>query len=258
MMGVHDGKVAIVTGAASGMGAAHARRLVAEGARVLIGDIQEEKGRAFVEELGSNARFHRLDVSSEESWNEIVEYADSEFGKVTLLVNNAGVELAKSLLDTTAADFDRTIAVNHKSTFFGMKAVVPGMIEEGSGSIVNIGAGGSVIGYENMGVYQSSKSALSALTKTAAIEFGKYGIRVNVLHPGIVQTPMLADAMEASPALKNTLNESVRIQALPRMGDVSELAGAASFLLSDDAGFITGVELLVDGGLVLGKATPLE
>lgn len=252
-------KVVIVTGGARGMGAGHVRKLVEDGAKVVIGDILEDEGKSLASELGGNASFKHLDVTSEESWKAIVEHTRETFGPVTSLVNNAGIEQPGSPLhEITTETFDRIVSVNYKGVFLGIKAVAPEMVRTGSGSIVNIGAGGAITGYENLSVYQSSKSALMALTRTAAIEYGKYGVRVNTLHPGIVDTPMLRESMDASQDVKNTLNNSVKYQAIPRMGKLEELSGSLSFLLSEDAGFITGTDFMVDGGLVLGKATPLE
>lgn len=252
-------KVVIVTGGARGMGAGHVRKLVEDGAKVVIADILEDEGKSLAAELGDNASFKHLDVTSEESWQAIVEHTQETFGTVTSLVNNAGIEQAgMPLHKLTTDDFDRIIKVNFKGVFLGMKAVLPAMISAGSGSIVNIGSASGIIGYDNTSVYAGTKSALNGLSKSAAIEYGKYGIRVNALHPGIVETPMMRHALDTNEDIKNTVEHSLKYQAMPRLGKLSELSGAVSFLLSDDAGFITGTEFLVDGGLVLGSATPLK
>jgi 3alpha(or 20beta)-hydroxysteroid dehydrogenase len=252
-----DGKVVIVTGGARGMGAAHVRKLVTNGARVVIGDILEEEGRALASELGDNARFIHLDVTSEQSWTNTVENAHASFGPVTSLVNNAGVDLAAPLHEVSVEQFDRVVSVNLKGAFLGIKAVAPDMLGARSGAIVNIGSGAGLIGYENLSVYASTKAGINGLTMSAAIDYGKYGVRVNALHPGIVGTPMLRGAMDSNEDLKNTLNDSVKFQAIARMGETGEIASVVSFLLSDEAGFVTGVSLPVDGGLVLWNATPL-
>jgi len=252
-----DGKVVIVTGGARGMGAAHVQKLVNDGARVVIADVLDEEGHAVASELGDNARFIHLDVSSEQSWTEAVGKVHADFGPVTSLVNNAGVEFAAPLHETSVDQFDRVVGVNLKGVFLGIKAVAPDMLDARSGAIVNIGSGAGLIGYENLSVYCSTKAGVNGLTMSAAIDYGKYGIRVNALHPGIVQTPMLREAMDSNEDLKNTLNDSVKYQSIPRMGETREISSAVSFLLSDDASFVTGVSLPVDGGLILGKATPL-
>lgn len=252
-----NGKVVIVTGGARGMGAAHVRKLLADGARVVIADVLEDDGRALASELGGDALFIRLDVTSEQSWTSAIENVHAAFGPVTSLVNNAGVEFAAPLHEVSVEQFDRVVGVNLKGAFLGIKAVAPDMLGARSGAIVNIGSGAGLIGYENLSVYCSTKAGINGLTMSAAIEYGKYGIRVNALHPGIVATPMLREAMDSNEDLKKTLNDSVKYQAIPRMGERSEISAVVSFLLSDEAGFVTGVSLPVDGGLVLGKATPL-
>lgn len=254
-----DKKVVIVTGGARGMGAAHVRRLVEEGAKVVIADIIDDEGMALAAELGENTSFKRLDVTSEESWEAVVEHTEKTFGTVTSLVNNAGVDHdGVPLHKITLKDFERTVNVNYKGVFLGMKAVLPAMMNVGSGSIVNIGSASGIIGFDNISVYAGTKSALNGLSKSAAIEYGKYGIRVNALHPGIVETPMMRMSLDSNENIKNTVEESLKSQAIPRLGKLSELSGSIAFLLSDDAGFITGTEFLVEGGLVLGSATPVK
>jgi 3alpha(or 20beta)-hydroxysteroid dehydrogenase len=251
------GKVVIVTGGARGMGAEHARKLVDDGARVVIADVLAEEGHALASELGDNTRFVRLDVASEQSWTDAIEKVHADFGPVTSLVNNAGVEFAAPLHETSVEQFDRVIGVNLKGVFLGIKAVAPDMLDARSGAIVNIGSGAGLIGYENLSVYCSTKSGVNGMTMSAAIDYGKYGIRVNALHPGIVATPMLREAMDSNEDLKNTLDDSVKFQPIARMGETREISAVVSFLLSDEASFVTGISLPVDGGLILGKATPL-
>lgn len=252
-----DGKIVMVTGGARGMGASHVRAFRKDGARVVIADILDDEGKSVASELGDNALFVHLDVTSEQSWTDAVETVRTHFGPVTSLVNNAGVEFAAPLHETPVEQWDKVIDVNLTGVFLGIKAVAPGMLEARSGAIVNIGSGAGLIGFENLSAYSSTKAGINGLTMTAAIEYGKHGIRVNALHPGVVQTPMLKEAMDSNDDLKQALNDSVKFQAIGRMGEMHEISEAISFLLSDAASFVTGVSLPVDGGLILGKATPL-
>lgn len=252
-----DGKIVIVTGGARGMGASHVRQFVKDGARVVVADVLDDEGNSVASELGGNALFVHLDVTSEQSWTDAVETVRTHFGPVTSLVNNAGVEFAAPLHETPVEQWDRVNDVNLKGVFLGIKAVAPDMLAARSGAIVNIGSGAGLTGYENMAAYTSTKAGINGLTMTAAIEYGKHGIRVNALHPGIVQTPMLKETMDSNKDLKQILINSVKFQAIARMGETHEISEAISFLLSDQASFVTGVSLPVDGGLTLGKATPL-
>ncbi|MFJ6263261.1 SDR family NAD(P)-dependent oxidoreductase [Rhodococcus erythropolis] len=252
-----DGKIVIVTGGARGMGASHVRKFANDGARVVIADVLDDEGHSVASELGDTAIFVHLDVTSEQSWTDAVETARTHFGPVTSLVNNAGIEFAAPLHETPVEQWNKVIDVNLKGVFLGIKAVAPDMLGARSGAIVNIGSGAGLIGYENLSAYTSTKAGINGLTMTAAIEYGKHGIRVNALHPGVVQTPMLRNAMDSNSDLKQALNDSVRFQAIPRMGETHEISEVISFLLSDQASFVTGVSLPVDGGLILGKATPL-
>lgn len=243
-----DGKVAIVTGGARGMGAEDTRRLVAEGARVVIGDVLDTEGEALATELGDAAIFVHLDVTSPEAWAAAVEAAHAAFGPVTVLVNNAGV-LAYGTVDVAdEADFERLLKVNLFGPFLGIKAVVPDMKAAGGGSIVNISSAAGLVGMTGLAAYSSSKWGLRGLTKTAALDLGRYTIRVNSVHPGGVRTAMAAGATD----------EAFATQTLPRIGEVAEIAAAVAFLASDDASYITGAELAVDGGLVLGQVPPAQ
>ena len=237
-----DGRVAIVTGGARGMGAEDARRLVAEGAKVVIGDVLDADGAATANELGDAAIFVHLDVSSEESWAAAVEATHAAFGPVTVLVNNAGI-LSYGPVDAMAkADLERVLAVNLIGPMLGMKAVAPDMKAAGGGSIVNISSAAGLIPMHALGAYAASKWGLRGLTKVAALDLGHDGIRVNSIHPGGIDTPMAAGAA----------GDAFDGQAIPRIGTVQEIAAAVAFLASDDASYITGAELAVDGGMVLG------
>lgn len=243
-----DGKVAIVTGGARGMGAEDARRLVAEGAKVVIGDVLDVEGQALAAELGAAAIFVHLDVSSEESWAAALEATHAAFGPVTVLVNNAGI-LAYGTVDVMPkADFERVLAVNLVGPMLGMKTVAADMKAAGGGSIVNISSAAGLVPMHALGAYASSKWGLRGLTKVAAMDLGRDGIRVNSIHPGGIDTPMAAGSTA----------DAFAGQAIPRIGDVKEIAAAVAFLASDEASYITGAELAVDGGMVLGAMAPAE
>ncbi|WP_024286922.1 glucose 1-dehydrogenase [Cellulomonas sp. KRMCY2] len=241
-----DGKVAIVTGGARGMGAEDTRRLVAEGARVVIADVLDADGQALAAELPDSTIFVHLDVSSAASWAAAIEATHAAFGPVTTLVNNAGILSYASVDTAEEEDFRRVLSVNLVGPFLGIKAVVPDMKSAGGGSIVNISSAAGLVGLPSLAAYTSSKWGLRGLTKEAALDLGRFGIRVNSIHPGGIRTPMAAGADDSMFAT----------QAMPRIGEVREIAAAVAFLASDDASYITGAELAVDGGMVLGALPP--
>ncbi|HEX6236202.1 MAG TPA: glucose 1-dehydrogenase [Acidimicrobiales bacterium] len=243
-MGRLDGKVAIVTGGARGQGEAEARLFVAEGARVLIGDVLDAEGEAVAAELGDAAAFAHLDVTDETQWDAAVARAGELFGPVTVLVNNAGVLMFQAIHTTDPAEFDRVIRVNLHGTFLGIRAVVPSMAGAGGGSIVNISSTAGLQGLPYVGAYVASKWAVRGLTKTAAIDLGHKGIRVNSVHPGGIDTPMLAGTDSEAPFYKRL--------PVARMGRAEEVARAVMFLASDEASYTTGAELAVDGGATCG------
>lgn len=241
------GKVAIVTGAAQGMGEAHVRRLVAEGAKVLIADLNASAGNLLTSALGKNTRFVRHDVSSEESWKQVVGEAEQAFGPITILVNNAGI-LGPGIAttDLQEADFLKVCAVNQTGVFLGMKHVIPSMLKAGGGSIVNISSISGIVaiyGTPNA-AYAASKFAVRGLTKHVAIEYADRKIRVNSVHPGYVKTPMMTEALDEA-------SVKVAAQAVPvkRVAEPSEVADLVLFLASDESRFITGTEHVIDGGL---------
>jgi 3alpha(or 20beta)-hydroxysteroid dehydrogenase len=192
MTGRLDGKVAIISGGARGQGAAEARLFAAEGARVVVGDVLDDEGAAVAEEIGDAALYVHLDVTDEAQWAAAVKAAEEAFGPVSVLINNAGILLFQSLHKTTLEDFERVMRVNVTGVFLGMKAVTTSMVEAGGGSIVNVSSTAGLQGLPYLGAYVASKWAVRGLSKTAAIDLGQKGIRVNSVHPGGIDTPMVA------------------------------------------------------------------
>ncbi|NKJ40641.1 3alpha(or 20beta)-hydroxysteroid dehydrogenase [Novosphingobium sp. SG720] len=229
------------------MGAAHARRFLAEGAAVTITDIDVERGEALAQELGEKAAFHRLDVADEASWTAVVGDTEARFGPVTALVNNAGIIGSPTLCaDLTEAEFQRVCAINQTAVFLGTKHVIPSMIRAGGGSIVNISSISGIVaiyGTPNV-AYAASKFAVRGITKQVAIEYGKQGIRANSVHPGYIKTKMMTDALD---------EEGIRVASasvpIGRVGEVEDVSNLVVFLASDESGFITGSEYIIDGGL---------
>ncbi len=243
-MGRLDGKVAIISGGARGQGAAEARLFTAEGANVVIGDGLDDEGKAVAAELGDRAACLHLDVTEESQWQAAVALAEERFGPVTVLVNNAGILHFQSIDKTERADFERVMQVNVVGVFLGMKAVTPSMTKAGGGSIVNISSTAGLQGLPYLGAYVASKWAVRGLTKTAAIDLGPKGIRVNSVHPGGIDTPMIAGSDPNA--------WSYRRLPVPRMGQPEEVAQAVLFLASDESSYTTGAELAIDGGATCG------
>ncbi len=237
-------KVTIVTGAAAGMGAATARLFVAEGAQVIIADRDEAAGAALAEALGRSAAFIRLDVAQEADWEALAASALQRFGRIDALVNNAGLVHFSDIENTAGADFDRVFGVNVKGPLLGLKHVGKAMKAAGKGAIVNVSSVDGLRGVNGLGVYSASKWAVRGLTRTAAMEYGPHGIRVNSVHPGGVDT-----AMGNPMGLKGeALNADYGRVPLQRIGEPQEVAAASLFLCSDEASYISGAELSVDGG----------
>lgn len=251
-MGRLSGKVAIVTGGARGMGAATSRLFVAEGAKVAITDVLDEDGKALAAELGDAAHFYRHDVTSEAEWADVVGKVEADLGAVDVLVNNAGVLLFKSLLATTLEDYERVLKVNLVGEFLGIKAVAPGMIARGKGSIVNISSVDGMKGANGLVAYASSKWGVRGLTKVAALELGHRGIRVNSVHPGGVDTVMT----NFNNSDRSEVNERFTNVPLQRVGGPEEVAAASLFLASDDSSYLAGTEIVVDGGMTTGVYYP--
>lgn len=235
-----DGSVALVSGGARGLGAAYVRALHAEGAAVVVGDVLVDEAERLVADLGSRALAVPLDVTSEESWAAAVERA-STLGVVDVLVNNAGIANAGRLERYGKEQWDAVIAVNLTGTFLGVRAVVPGMRAAGRGSIVNISSVEGMRGDAGLHGYVASKFGVRGLTKSLAVELGPAGIRVNSVHPGFVVT-----------AMTEHLDASRQRIPLGRTATPDDLVGAVLFLASSDAAYVTGTELVVDGGMIAG------
>jgi len=239
-----DGKVVLISGAARGQGAAEARMLVAEGGKVVLGDVLEAEGAALARDLGAAAAFISLDVTRQDDWARAVAAAVA-MGGLHGLVNNAGIYIPKTLMETDVALFERHMRVNQLGCFLGMQAVVPAMERGGGGSIVNISSVAGLRGSPGAIAYSSTKWALRGMTKAAALDLAPRGIRVNSVHPGPIDTPML-DARTAEQ------NDRRRRQVpMQRFGTAEEAAKLVLFLLSDDSAYMTGAELAIDGGASL-------
>jgi NAD(P)-dependent dehydrogenase (short-subunit alcohol dehydrogenase family) len=245
MPGRLAGKVALVSGGASGIGAAHVRIFAVEGAKVIAGDIQEEMGKAVVGEVrrgGGEATFVRLDVSKESDWAHAVREAVSRYGKLTTLINNAGIYWPQGIEAETLEKWNKMIAVNQTGVWLGMKAAVPEMRRAGGGAIVNISSLYGIIGSPSSISYHASKGAVRIMSKAAALEYARQGIRVNSIHPGQIETPILA-------GLTPEQNEQIKAATpVGRMGKPEEIAYGSLYLCSDEAAYTTGIELIIDGG----------
>ncbi len=243
-----EGKVAIITGGARGQGATEARMFAQEGARVVIGDIRDELGmqvEAEIRELGGEAVYLHLDVTSDDDWQRAIETAEQQFGKVDVLVNNAAIVLRKDIEETTGEDWDNIMEINAKGVFLGTKAVIPAMRRAGGGSIINIS---SISGLVSIGppAYIATKGAVRLFTKSTAIQYASENIRANSIHPGSVDTDMRREGMG-----DQTPEEiQARIDNIPlgRVGTTEDISYGALFLASDEASFMTGSELVIDGG----------
>jgi 3alpha(or 20beta)-hydroxysteroid dehydrogenase len=237
-MGRVDGKVVLISGGAQGMGASHAQMLVAEGAKVVIGDILDDKGKALADELGEAARYVPLDVTEADQWDAAVAVANNEFGGLTGLVNNAGIVALGKIGKFDMAKWQKVIDVNLTGTFLGMQAVVASMKAAGSGSIINVSSIEGLRGAPMVHPYVASKWAVRGLSKSAAIELGKFNIRVNSIHPGFIRTPMTKH-----------FPEDMVTTPLGRPGQSPEVSTFVIFLISDESSYATGSEFVMDGGL---------
>jgi 3alpha(or 20beta)-hydroxysteroid dehydrogenase len=242
-----EGKVALITGAAGGIGAAAARRLAQEGARLVLSDADLEGARRLARELGDErADAIEHDVTSEERWQAVLAHALEAHGRLDVLVNNAGVFLAAPLTETSVADFRRVLDVNATGVFLGMRTVAPAMVERGSGSIINISSVAGLTGAPMLTAYSASKWAVRGMSKVAARELAQFGVRVNSLHPGQIDTDMNTRQREKTPELIDRL---IRGIPLGRIGAPEEVAHAIAYLASDESVYVTGAELAIDGGV---------
>lgn len=263
-MGRLDGRVAIVTGAARGMGEAIARLFALEGASVCLGDVLDEEREAVVTSIGDRAIGVHLDVTDEASWQAALSATATAFGTPDVLVNNAGILRMEPIVETEVADLRAVLEVDLVGPFLGMKVVGGAMVDAGRGSIVNVSSTAGMTGFSNVGAYVAAKWGLRGLTKSAALEFGPRGVRVNSIHPGGVATPMVGVVGE--PALLEpprpgersedpmlaAADDTCGSQPIARMGRPIEIARLACFLASDDASYSTGAEFLADGGQIAG------
>ena len=250
-----DGRVAIITGGASGIGAATAELFVAEGAKVLIADMQAERGEEMAASLGESAAFHHVDVTKEDDVAAAVDAAVDRWGGLDIMFNNAGFGGALGPIETTTVeDFDLTFDVLVKGVFLGIKHAAPAMRERGGGSIINTASVAGLQAGWSPHLYSVAKSAVIHLTKSVALEYGEHNIRVNCICPGVIATPLAAGRPDVSDeALEKMKGALGRTQVLGRIGDPSDIAQAARWLASDESSYVTGHAQVVDGGAYAGK-----
>lgn len=239
-MGRLEGKVALVSGGARGMGAAHVREIVSEGGRVVIGDILDAEGEALAKELGGSARFIRLDVTSEKEWDAAVALAVAEFGKLNILINNAGICTGGSIQEFTLEEWNRIIGINLTGQFIGIRAATPALIDAAPSSIINVSSTAGIEGISGLHGYSASKFAVRGLTRCVAIELADKGVRANTICPGTIATPM---------------NEGLDVSGfnpMNRKADSREVAKLVVFLASDESPFISGSDVVIDGAELAG------
>ena len=248
-MGRLNGKVAIITGAASGQGSVEAKLFAKEGARVVITGRREEPLQQLIEEIegnGGDAIYIMHDITSEADWKKVVQKTVEVYGSLNILVNNAGIFMAGNAEETTLEDWNKVMGTNATGAFLGMKYVIPEMREAGEGSIINISSVSGIIGF-GAAAYNASKGAIRTLTKNVAVDYAKENIRVNSIHPGVIDTPM-TEKMLKDPDTKAKLEA---MTPLPRFGKPEDVAYGVLYLASQESSFITGAELVIDGGMVV-------
>lgn len=247
-MGRLEGKVILISGGAKGQGATESIMFAGEGAKIIIGDILDDEGlkvESQIRELGGDATFVHLDVTQESDWDNAVKTAISSYGGLNVLVNNAGILIRKSIEDTTVEDWDRIMSINAKGVFLGTKAAIPALREAGGGSIINISStAGLVSSSSGSASYTATKGAVRLFTKSTAIQYAKDGIRCNSVHPGPIETDMIHQSITDPDAM------ALRMEKLPmgRLGKPEEVANGVLYLASDESSFVTGSELVIDGG----------
>jgi len=239
-----DDKVAVITGAAGGMGRTHSRRFIDEGAKVVLADLEGTGGKEFAEELGDNALFVATDVTNEDAWENLVEKTEDTFGPIDILINNAGIVEAQSIQDTSYEDYQKTIKINQDGIFLAMKHIYPSMKKTENGSIVNISSVNGIIGAAGNSAYVASKFSVRGLTKAAAADFADDNIRVNSVHPGTISTPMTEQD-----DLQDIVDAAVEDTPMNRLAEPEEVTELVLFLASDASTFSTGSEFTIDGGL---------
>ncbi len=245
-----DGCVAIVTGGAGGQGAAESQMLVERGARVVVADVDDAAGEKLTAELGGNAIFSHLDVRSEDEWQATLTAALGAFERVNALVNNAGISLPpKSIIKTSVEEYRQVVDVNQVGAFIGIHTVAPAIIAAGGGSIVNVSSVNGFVGAWGIAGYASSKFALRGLTRVASIELARRGVRVNSIHPGPIDTPMLRSGL---PPGTDPVEAMAGVVPAGRVGSVDEVAAMVAFLLSDESSYCYGSEFVLDGGYLAG------
>jgi 3alpha(or 20beta)-hydroxysteroid dehydrogenase len=242
-----QGKVALVTGAAQGIGEGIARKFAAHGATVVIADIQAARGEALALEIGPAAAFLRLDVCELSEWESAIAEVVRRFGRLDILVNNAGGGAGGAIARESLSDHERILKLNVTGVWAGIKTVAPAMAAQGGGSIVNISSIDGLAGVAGLSTYVATKHAVTGLTRSLALELGELGIRVNSVHPGVIETPLV----KASP-VQERLRKAIARQPIPRMGRPEEVANAVLFFASDESSYCTGASLVVDGGHLAG------
>ena len=247
-MGRLSGKVAIISGGARGQGAEEARLFAREGAKVCFGDILDEEGlklEAEIRELGGEVTYARLDVTEEVDWRKLVELTESRYGKLDVLVNNAGISIGtRRIEETTVEEWERLMDVNVTGVFLGTKQAIPALRRSGGGSIVNISSTAGIVGIGRSAAYTTSKGAVRLFTKATAIEYAKENIRCNSVHPGPINTPFLQELLDDPERLQQRLSRV----PLGRLGTPEDIAYGVLYLSSDESSFVTGSELVIDGG----------
>ena len=249
-MGRLDGKSCLISGGAKGLGAAQARLFAREGARVAVGDILESDGARLVDELrtsGADSVFLRLDVTSEADWESAVGAVMEGFGALDVLVNNAGIYNRALVEDTTLEEWERVMDVNSTGVFLGTKHAIPGMRRSGGGSIVNMSSVAGLVGSRTQTVYNASKGAVRLLTKSTAVQYAADGIRANSVHPGVIETDMMKEVVRTDEERATRMS----LTPIGRFGTAEDVAHGVLFLASDEASYVTGAELVIDGGLTV-------